>query len=61
VPGDVNGDGAIDLVDFVRIPLCLEGPQRIVQPACLKVDLDFDADVDLRDVQTFENLFTGTE
>lgn len=60
-PGDVNGNGSIDLTDFVRLSLCIQGPGNLVQPACRAVDFDSDTDIDLRDLQAFGNVFTGVE
>ncbi|MHC4233596.1 MAG: FG-GAP repeat domain-containing protein [Planctomycetota bacterium] len=65
--GDSDGDGDVDLLDFVIFGDCLFGPD--VPPApppplttehCLNVfDSDLDEDVDLRDFATFAGVFTG--
>jgi formylglycine-generating enzyme required for sulfatase activity len=66
VPGDWNGDGQVNLVDYVGIEGCLGGPNLSPSPTppvtlsnCLQAfDFDLDADVDLRDFGYFETLFT---
>jgi len=49
-PGDWDGDGDVDLTDFVNFPDCITGPNAgPPSPACRTFDVDFDADVDTAD------------
>jgi hypothetical protein len=58
-PGDLDGDGVVDLEDFALWALCLTGPGANVPPAeCIpqqfdRADLDGDGDVDLQDYDYF--------
>lgn len=57
-PGDANGDGKVDLVDYKRLWECWMGPVKVpADPACGAFDLHRDGDVDLKDVWAFENHF----
>jgi hypothetical protein len=59
-PGDVNGDGAVDLEDYAVFADCFAGPEfTVVGPPCVFVALDGDGDVDLRDFAALEAAFTG--
>jgi probable HAF family extracellular repeat protein len=64
-PGDLDGDGDVDLGDFATFALCYHGANiTIPPPGCdptdfLHADLDDDADVDLSDFATFALNFTG--
>jgi hypothetical protein len=68
VPGDLDGDGDVDLTDYLSFADCLAGPE--VPPAppgpltpqeCLDAfDFDADADVDLMDAAGFTLAFTGS-
>lgn len=57
VPGDVDGDGQVDMNDFAEMCNCLAGPNS-EHPAyrCHLTDFDRDADVDLADLAAFANL-----
>jgi hypothetical protein len=54
IPGDFTGDGLVDLADALFFSECMRGPGRSVGIACRVCDLDYDADVDLRDFLTYE-------
>ena len=64
-PGDVDGDGDVDLGDFLFVVFCFRGPGESYtrglarRPACSLADLDFDDDVDASDVVAFQSYFTG--
>jgi len=66
-PGDINGDGNVDLEDHAALIEALSGPglmPTVPVPACLEwylvaFDLDEDGDVDLADFAVFQQVFTG--
>jgi len=61
VPGDQDGDGDVDLVDFGLWQDCLTGPDAgPYAEGCGNADFDGDLDVDLDDFSAFELLFTGS-
>lgn len=63
--GDVDHDGDVSLNDFGAFAGCLAGPGVSVPPeGCAmsdftQADLDDDKDLDLRDLASFQRLFTG--
>jgi hypothetical protein len=57
--GDMDGDGDVDLADWVLFLACLRGPDRPVPDLCDRADLDGDGDVDMDDVSIFVGEFTG--
>jgi len=62
VPGDFNGDGAVDLLDYAAFSERMSGP--FVDPTLAGwhvFDLDFDYDVDLDDLQLWRLNFTGPQ
>ena len=60
VPGDYDGDGAVDLGDFGYWDQCMTGPEGgPYDPACAAFDFEFDGDVDVQDFGGFQTAFTG--
>ena len=65
VPGDFNGDEAVDLNDHPALIDCQAAPDVEPTPTpptmpeqCLDAfDLDYDGDVDLNDVAEFQIIF----
>ena len=58
--GDDDGDGAVDLTDYVVFAGCMTGPAVMADDACLcMLDADDDHDVDLADFAAFQRTFTG--
>ena len=58
--GDVDGDGDVDLADYLVLEACLTDPGR--EPffaECHTFDFDADNDVDLSDLIAFQAAFTG--
>jgi len=62
-PFDVNGDAAINLLDYQRLAICLGsgGPDQPSGVECAALHADADADIDLADAAGFQNAFSGTE
>ncbi len=60
VPGDMDGDGDVDLTDHAALVACLAGPSGGLPGGCADADLDGDVDVDLADAAIFQGLFTGS-
>lgn len=67
-PGDFDGDGDVDLDDFLNFADCLAGADAVPAPTlpsvtgqdCLAAfDLDGDSDVDLQDFHGFQRAFGG--
>ena len=58
-PGDCDGDGDVDLHDFVDFEACLAGPGGGLGTGCDCFDLDDNGDVDLGDFAEFQSVFTG--
>ncbi len=57
--GDMNADGAADLLDVPLFEGCLSGPGGGVGVACPQGDAEPDGDIDLGDFALFQNEFTG--
>jgi hypothetical protein len=49
LPGDLDGDGVIDLDDYAFFHGCLTGPRGGVEEGCALADIERDDDVDARD------------
>jgi hypothetical protein len=60
LPGDINGDGAVNLEDYAALAGCLSGPDFSASTECAPFDFAGDGDVDLRDIAVFAQEFTGT-
>jgi len=59
-PGDFDDDGDCDLTDFANWSACVTGPDGgPYELGCEAFDIQFDADVDLRDFAGFQNAFGG--
>ncbi len=56
-PGDVDGDGDVDLDDFNLLVGCMTGPDVQILPGCYQADLDRSTAVDLRDVAKLQAAF----
>ena len=61
MPGDIDGDGDVDLDDFALFIGCMAGPEN-PNPGCdpqhfERSDLDGDGDVDLADCAEFQAVF----
>jgi hypothetical protein len=59
-PGDLTGDGLLDLDDHSMLPGCLLGPGAAVSDICMCTDFDRDGDVDLQDVAGCQIAFEGS-
>ena len=58
--GDADGDGDIDLQDFLALQACLSASARMIEdPGCAPLDFDFDGSVELDDFQQFLRAMTG--
>jgi hypothetical protein len=58
-PGDWDGDGEVDLLDYQQLRTCLLGTLVPSSGGCAFFDADYDGDVDMRDVAVFQREFTG--
>jgi len=56
---DFDGDGDVDLQDFLPIHDCLGGPDVPTSDECAAYDLDGDGDVDLGDLAMLQEAFSG--
>jgi hypothetical protein len=59
LPGDADGDGAVDADDLAVLAPCLTGPDATPGSGCLVFDLDVSGDVDLTDFAVFQTASGG--
>jgi parallel beta-helix repeat protein len=57
--GDCDGDGVLDLEDFITLGNCLAGPDLPVAAECQCADQDGDGDVDLEDFRRMQLGYAG--
>jgi hypothetical protein len=59
LPGDCDGNGSVDLLDYQAFAGCVTGPdpKGPLPDECRCHDLDHDADVDLHDFALFQVVF----
>ncbi len=58
--GDADGNGHVELDDFLVLPDCITGPGVAYgDSGCEAFDLNLDGDVDLSDFVGFQNAFGG--
>ena len=56
-PGDHDGNGTVDLDDYVQFGACLVGPGGGILSGCEVFDFDVDDDVDVTDFADFQSTF----
>lgn len=54
LPGDFDGNGILDAVDFAAFPPCVLGPAGGIGPNCAVFDFDESGGIDLADYQGFQ-------
>lgn len=60
-PGDLDGDGDVDVGDYALFLFCFTGPNGgPASPGCSPVDFEPDGDIDLADFAQFQLVFTGS-
>ena len=59
-PGDCNGTGTVDLIDYEDFEPCLTGPAAGVRPGCGCFDVNESGTVDLLDFAVAQGSFTGS-
>jgi hypothetical protein len=58
-PGDCNGNGAVELLDFELFTACWMGPDASPDPECACFNVLADEAVDLADFAELQNNFAG--
>ena len=58
-PGDLDGNGVVDLDDYAGFTDCMSGPEVGYDVGCEMYDFDDDGDVDLADFSLFQSYFTA--
>lgn len=61
LPGDLDGNGQVDLQDHKTMADCLTGPAVLCNAVCCAGDLDESGSVDLMDAAVLFRNFTGSE
>jgi carboxypeptidase A4 len=59
IPGDFDGDNAIDLDDMLALFGCLQGPDAGIGAGCTILDITLDADVDVADLADLQTQYVG--
>ncbi len=57
LPGDINVDGRVDLLDYAPFPGCVTGPAGSATTACQCHDIDGSGAIDLRDFGAIQAAF----
>ena len=61
IPGDADGDGDVDIADFMAMMRCFTGSNVQAADGCGTFDFDGDGDIDLRDQIAWQSAFTGSQ
>ncbi len=59
IPGDFDGDGDVDMIDYGAFQACFSGNQPQLEPTCTKARFDGDVDVDHNDLSFFMGCMSG--
>jgi len=60
IRGDINGDGAIDLIDALMLYRYASGVLSLLPEAIARADIDGDGDVDMADAEALADIVFGT-
>ena len=60
IPGDADGDGDVDIADFMAMMECFTGSNGQAGDGCGMFDFDGDGDIDLSDQVALQSAFTGS-